>query len=166
CERYSDRTAFLSMGKGLTFAELEAKSRDLAAFFLSLGLNKGTRVALMMPNLLQYPVALMAVLRAGLVVVNVNPLYTAPELARQLQDSGAEAIIVLENFAGTLQKALPQTAVKHVIVTAMGDMLGLKGHAVNLVVRHVKRMVPNWRIDGCIPFPRAMREGAKLQLTP
>nr|WP_244630383.1 long-chain-fatty-acid--CoA ligase [Nitratireductor aestuarii] len=166
CERYSDRTAFLSMGKGLTFAELEAKSRDLAAFFLSLGLKKGTRVALMMPNLLQYPVALMAVLRAGLVVVNVNPLYTAPELARQLKDSGAEAIIVLENFAGTLQKALPQTAVKHVIVTAMGDMLGLKGHAVNLVVRHVKRMVPNWRIDGCIPFPRAMREGAKLQLTP
>src|SRR5690606_841191 len=113
CRRHADRPAFISMGKTLTFADLDEKSRHLAAFLLSLGLQKGTRVALMMPNLLQYPVALMAVLRAGLVVVNVNPLYTAPELARQLKDSGAETIIVLENFAATLQKALPETPLKH-----------------------------------------------------
>lgn len=166
CRSYGNRTAFISLGKRMSFVELEEKSRQLAAFLLSLGLQKGSRVALMMPNLLQYPVALMAVLRAGLVVVNVNPLYTARELSRQLKDSGAETIIVLENFAATLQKALPESAVKHVIVTATGDMLGIKGHAVNFVVRRVKRLVPAWSIKDYIPLKRALREGQSATFKP
>lgn len=166
CRLYADRPAFISMGKTLSFAEMEEKSHHLASFLLSLGLQKGARVALMMPNLLQYPVALMAVLRASLVVVNVNPLYTAPELAKQLKDSGADAIIVLENFAATLQKALPETPLKHVIVTTMGDMLGIKGHAVNFVVRHVRRLVPAWQIDHSISFKRALQLGATTPFRP
>lgn len=166
CRRYADRTAFISLGRELSFGKLEEMSRHLAAWFLSLGLKKGSRVALMMPNVLQYPIALMAVLRAGLVVVNVNPLYTAPELARQLKDAGAEAIIVLENFAATLQRTLPETSVRHVVVASMGDLLGLKGFAVNFLLRHVKRMIPAWSIPGHMPFRQALRRGARLPFDP
>lgn len=145
---HARRPAFSCMGKSITFAELDAASNALAAHFQSLGLQKGDRVALMMPNILQYPVAMAAVLRAGLTVVNVNPLYTPRELEHQLTDSGARAIVILENFANTLQQVIKSTMVEHTIVASMGDMMGLKGHIVNLVVRQFKKMVPAWRIDG------------------
>jgi len=166
CRNFGGRPAFTSMGKALTFTELEKASRDFAAYLQSKGLKKGARVAIMMPNLLQYPVVMMAVLRAGYVVVNVNPLYTARELEHQLKDSGAEAIVILENFAGTLQAAIGKTDVKHVIVATMGDMLGLKGHIVNLVVRRVKKLVPSWEIPGHASFRQAMREGAAARFSP
>ncbi|WP_309085312.1 long-chain-fatty-acid--CoA ligase [Chelativorans sp.] len=166
CRNYADRPAFTSMGKTISFAEFEKASRDFGAFLQSLGLTKGARVAIMMPNVLQYPIAMMAALRAGYVVVNVNPLYTARELEHQLKDSGAEAIIILENFAKTLQAAIGNTQVKHVVVASMGDMLGLKGHVVNLVVRRVKKLVPQWELPGHIPFKQAMRQGASARLSP
>jgi len=123
-EKYADRVAYISMGHKITYRQLDRLSRDFATSLQSLGLVKGSRVALMMPNLLQYPVCLFGVLRAGCVAVNCNPLYTSRELAHQLKDSGAEAIIVVENFASTLQQALPHTDLKHVIVTRIGDLLG------------------------------------------
>ena len=120
----------------------------------------------MMPNVLQYPVALLGVLRAGYTVVNVNPLYTPRELEHQLKDSGAEAIVILENFATTLQAVIARTPVKHVVVAAMGDMLGLKGLIVNLVVRRVKKMVPAWSLPGHVKFPAALKEGAARNFKP
>ncbi|MEO3386480.1 long-chain-fatty-acid--CoA ligase [Mesorhizobium sp. CAU 1741] len=159
CATFSSRPAFTSMDKTLTFTQLEAESKHLAAFLQSKGLAKGARVALMMPNVLQYPVALMAVLRAGYVVVNVNPLYTPRELEHQLKDSGAEAIVILENFATTLQKVIKNTSIKHVVVASMGDMLGLKGFIVNLVVRRVKKMVPSWSLPGHVAFKDALKQG-------
>ncbi|WP_336055734.1 long-chain-fatty-acid--CoA ligase [Nitratireductor sp. CH_MIT9313-5] len=165
CRKHSDRPAFTCMGKSITFSELESASRDFAAYLQSLGLKKGARVAVMMPNVLQYPVAMMAILRAGYTVVNVNPLYTPRELEHQLKDSGAEAIVILENFAKTLQTAIGNTDVKHVVVTTMGDMLGLKGHIVNLVVRKVKKMVPSWQLPGHVPFKTAMKKGANATFT-
>ncbi|MBO6638925.1 MAG: long-chain fatty acid--CoA ligase [Roseitalea sp.] len=146
--RYAARRAFSCMGKAITYGELDAASNAFAAHLQSLGLEKGDRVALMMPNILQYPVAMAAVLRAGLTVVNVNPLYTPRELEHQLNDSGARAIVILENFANTLQQVIKNTKVEHAIVATMGDMMGFKGHIVNLVVRRVKKMVPAWHIDG------------------
>lgn len=171
CRSYASRPAFTCMGKTLTFAELEEQSRAFAAWFQSKGLKKGARVALMMPNVLQYPVALMAVLRAGYTVVNVNPLYTPRELEHQLKDSGAEAIVILENFAATLQAVVAKTQVKHVVVAAMGDMLGLKGFIVNLVVRRVKKMVPAWSLPGHVAFNDVVKEGrgkslAKVEVGP
>ncbi|MFC6489222.1 long-chain-fatty-acid--CoA ligase [Nitratireductor sp. GCM10026969] len=163
---FADRPAFTSMGKTLTFAGVEEASRHFAAYLQSLGLKKGARVAIMMPNVLQYPVALMAALRAGYVVVNVNPLYTPRELEHQLVDSGAEVIVILENFARTLQKTIGQTPVKHVVVASMGDMLGLKGRVVNFVVRRIKKMVPAWELPGHVPFKSAMREGAARRFQP
>ncbi|MEZ5783699.1 MAG: long-chain-fatty-acid--CoA ligase [Rhizobiaceae bacterium] len=161
CQRYAGRTAFTCMGKSLSFAELEKTSGDFGAFLQSRGLKKGARVAVMMPNVLQYPIAIMAVLRAGYTVVNVNPLYTPRELQHQLRDSGAEAIIVLENFAATLQAVVVQTSVKHIIVASMGDMLGLvKGTLVNLVVRRVRKLVPAWSLPSAIRFPAALKEGS------
>ncbi len=160
CASFASRLAFTSMGKSLTFSQLEEHSKHLAAYFQSKGLQKGARVAIMMPNVLQYPVTLMAVLRAGYVVVNVNPLYTPRELEHQLKDSGAEAIVILENFATTLQQVIKNTSVKHVVVAAMGDMLGLKGHIVNLVVRRVKKMVPAWSLPGHVKFKDALKDGA------
>src|ERR1700686_5204761 len=133
--KFSDRKAFICMDKSITYGELDEMSLALAAYLQSKGLQKGARVALMMPNVLPYPVATAAVLRAGYAVVNVNPLYTPRELEHQLRDSGAEAIVVLENFAPTVQQVLAKTSVKHVIVGSMGDMLGLKGVIINLVVR-------------------------------
>ncbi|MFW6851944.1 long-chain fatty acid--CoA ligase [Burkholderia gladioli] len=158
---YRDRAAFICMGKSLSYGELDAMSRKLGAWFQSRGLARGARIAIMMPNVLQYPVAIAAVLRAGYTVVNVNPLYTPRELKHQLTDSGAEAIVILENFAATLQAVIDKTAVKHVVVAAMGDLLGLKGLIVNYVVRKVKKMVPAWQLKSFTRFNAALAEGAR-----
>jgi long-chain acyl-CoA synthetase len=163
--KFADRKAFICMDKSITYRDLDQMSTALGAYLQSKGLQKGARVALMMPNVLQYPVATAAVLRAGYAVVNVNPLYTPRELEHQLKDSGAEAIIVLENFATTVQKVLRNTAVKHVIVGSMGDLLGFKGVIVNLVVRRVKKMVPAWSIPGAISFNDALSAGRGMKLT-
>ncbi|MCA6099596.1 long-chain acyl-CoA synthetase [Bradyrhizobium sp. USDA 4532] len=163
-KKFADRKAFICMDKAITYRELDGMSTALGAYLQSKGLQKGARVALMMPNVLQYPIATAAVLRAGFAVVNVNPLYTPRELEHQLKDSGAEAIIVLENFATTVQKVLPNTAVKHVIVGSMGDLLGLKGVIVNLVVRRVKKMVPAWSIPGAVGFNEALSAGRAAKL--
>ncbi len=167
CKKYAGRPAFTCMGKTLTYAELEKRSAEFAACLQSKGLQKGARVAIMMPNVLQYPVAMMGILRAGYTVVNVNPLYTPRELEHQLKDSGAEAIIILENFAITLQAVLAKTPVKHVIVASMGDMLGgVKGLIVNLVVRRVKKMVPAWSLPGHVKFPAALSEASVNDFKP
>ena len=164
---YAANGACACMGKTVSYAELDAASRAFAAWLLNKGLKRGARVALMMPNVLQYAVAIAAVLRAGLTVVNVNPLYRPRELEFQLNDSGAEAIVVLENFASVLQQALPQTKVKHVVVASMGDMLGaLKGAVVNLVVRRVKKMVPPFTLPDATTFNDALSQGRRLAFTP
>ncbi|WP_421997574.1 long-chain-fatty-acid--CoA ligase [Reyranella sp.] len=161
--KYRDRDAYVCMGKALTFGEVDRLSLALAAWLQGRGLAPGARVALMMPNVLPYPVALAAVLRAGLIAVNVNPLYTARELHHQLQDSGAEAVIVLENFAATLEAAIAGTAVKHVVVASMGDLMGfLKGLVVNFAVRSLRRMVPPWSLPGHVRFGDAIAAGSAM----
>ncbi|MBN8455531.1 MAG: AMP-binding protein [Candidatus Accumulibacter sp.] len=166
--RYADRPAFHSLGRTLGYRELDGLSRDFAAFLQGLpGLRKGERVAIMSPNLLQYPVALFGILRAGMIVVNVNPLYTARELEHQLRDSGARAIVVVENFAATLQQVWQNTAVQHVITTQIGDLLPIpRRWLVNFAVKYVQRLVPNWRIDGAIPFSEALARGAAASFSP
>ena len=165
--RHADKKAFACMDKSITYAELDVMSRKMAAWLQSKGLKQGARVALMMPNVLQYPVAMAAALRAGYVIVNVNPLYTARELEHQLIDSGAEAIVVLENFATTLEHVIAKTPVKHVILATMGDLLGtVKGTIVNLVVRKVKKLVPAFSLPGAVPFNRVIREGGRLTFSP
>jgi len=165
-QAHAAKQACVCMGKTLTYAELDAASRAFAAWLQSKGLQRGARVAIMMPNVLQYPVAIAAILRAGLTGVNVNPLYKPRELEFQLKDSGAEAIIVLENFASVLQEALPHTDVKHVVVASMGDMLGMvKGTLVNTVVRHVKKMVPAYALPAATKFNDALSLGGKLPFT-
>jgi long-chain acyl-CoA synthetase len=166
CERYRGRPAFANLGTTLSFDDLDRQSRDFAAFLQhGLGLGKGERVAIMLPNLLQFPVALFGALRAGLVAVTVNPLYTARELQFQLSDSGAAVVVVLENFAHTLQLALPGTAVRHVVTTQVGDLLPpAKKCLVNFAVKHLKRMVPNWTLPAATPFNRALREGSRQPL--
>ncbi|TCV75878.1 long-chain fatty acid--CoA ligase [Neorhizobium sp. S3-V5DH] len=166
CSRFADRPAFSSMGKTLTFRQLEAESRKIAAWLQAQGLVKGDRVAVMLPNILQNPVIVYGILRIGLVVVNVNPLYTPRELEHQLKDAGAKAIFVLENFAHTVQQALPNTEVKHVVVATMGDMLGLKGHIVNVVVRKIKKLVPEWSLASSKSFKQVRAEGARLTVNP
>jgi long-chain acyl-CoA synthetase len=161
CRKYADKVAYISMGKEMTYGELDAATRDFAGWLQSRGLQKGDRVALMMPNLLQYPVALFGTLRAGCVVVNCNPLYTPHELEHQLKDSGAVAIVIVENFAHTLQRAIAQTAIRHVIVTPLGEMLGAKGILVNFVIRYVKKMVPAWQLPGSIGFKAALAAGQR-----
>jgi len=161
--KFSDRKAFICMDKAISYRELDQLSLALAAYLQSKGLAKGARIALMMPNVLQYPVATAAVLRAGYAVVNVNPLYTPRELEHQLKDSGAELVIVLENFATTVQQVMARTAVRHVIVAAMGDLLGFKGVIVNLVVRRIKKMVPAWSIPGAASFNEALAAGRQLK---
>ena len=161
CRKYADKVAYISMGKEMTYGELDAATRDFAGWLQSRGLQKGDRVALMMPNLLQYPVALFGTLRAGCVVVNCNPLYTPHELEHQLKDSGAVAIVIVENFAHTLQRAIAQTAIRHVIVTPLGEMLGAKGILVNFVIRYVKKMVPAWQLPGSIGFKAALAAGRR-----
>lgn len=165
--KYADRRAFVCMDRAMTYGALDKLSAQFAAWLQSRGLRPGARVAIMMPNVLQYPVVLAAVLRAGFVVVNVNPLYTPRELEHQLKDSGAEAIVILENFATTLQEVLPRTPVRHVVVASMGDMLGaLKGAIVNFVVRNVKKMVPAWELPNCVRFNAVLEEGRRLTLQP
>ena len=162
---YGERPAFHCMGKTITFSELDAHARDFGAWLQAKGLKKGARVALMMPNCLQYPVAMFGVLRAGCVVVNVNPLYTARELEHQVNDAGAEAIVILENFASVLQQVRSRTPIKHVVVTSLGEMLGVKGLIVNLVVRKVKKMVPAYDLPGALTFKQALAEGAGAKLS-
>jgi long-chain acyl-CoA synthetase len=152
----------------MTYGELDALSRNFAAYLQqTLGLAKGARVAIMMPNLLQYPVALFGTLRAGYVVVNVNPLYTARELEHQLKDSGAEAIVVVENFAHVVQQVVAKTPIKHIVVTSIGEMLAtLKGAIVNFVIRKVKKMVPAWDLPGAVGFRQALAAGGGRTLQP
>ncbi|RXH05898.1 long-chain fatty acid--CoA ligase [Bradyrhizobium vignae] len=157
--KFADRKAFICMDKSISYRDLDQMSIALAAYLQGRGLQRGARVAIMMPNVLQYPVATAAVLRAGFAVVNVNPLYTPRELEHQLEDSGAEAIIVLENFAHTVEQVIAKTQVKHVIVASMGDLLGFKGVIVNLVVRRVKKMVPAWSLPGAVAFNDALSAG-------
>jgi long-chain acyl-CoA synthetase len=165
--KFATRNAFACMDKTMTYAELDRLSARLAAWLQSKGLKKGARVALMMPNVLQYPVAIAAVLRAGYTVVNVNPLYTPRELEHQMKDSGAEAIIILENFATTLQQVLERTTIKHIVVASMGDLLGtMKGAVVNFVVRHVKKMVPAYALPNAISFKQALAQAAGMELKP
>ncbi len=162
CARFHDLTAFRNMGVPITYGRLEALSRDFAAYLQkALRLPKGERVAIMLPNLLQYPVALFGALRAGMTVVNVNPLYTASELKHQLDDSGASAIVVLDNFARTLQEALPGTSVRFVIPTQVGDLFPApKRWLVNFAVKYLKRLVPRWRLPGAVPFREVLAQGA------
>jgi len=160
--KYADQVAYISMGRELTYGQLDRLSQDFAAWLQSRGLGKGSRVALMMPNLLQYPICLFGALRAGCVAVNCNPLYTPRELAHQLKDSGAETIVVVENFAATLQEALPHTDLKHVVITTVGDMLGhVKGRAINFVLRRVKKVIPAWSIPDVLNFPKVLAEGGR-----
>ncbi|ATD67613.1 long-chain-fatty-acid--CoA ligase [Luteimonas chenhongjianii] len=166
--KFRDNVAFSNMGKTLTYGELDARSRDFAAYLLGeLKLKKGDRVAIMMPNCLQYPIATFGVLRAGLTVVNTNPMYTARELRHQLVDSGASAVLVMDNFGKTVQDVLPDTQVKQVITTGLGDLLGFpKGPIVNFVLKYVKKMVPDYAIHGAIRFREALALGHEHELPP
>ena len=163
--KHRDSKAYVCMDKALTFGEIDSLSQALGAWLQGRGLKRGARVAIMMPNVLQYPVAVAAVLRAGFIAVNVNPLYTARELEHQLNDSGAEAIVILENFATTLQHVIARTGVRHVVVASMGDLLGFpKGLIVNFVVRTVRKMVPAWSLPGHVTFNDAVSAGRRLTL--
>src|SRR6187402_3824543 len=164
CRKFATRPAFSCMGRSISFADLDALSSTFGAWLQHQGCAKGTRVALMMPNILQYPVCLFGTLRAGCTVVNVNPLYTARELEHQLIDSGAEVLVVLENFAYTLAEVVGKTRIKHVIVTSMGELMGLKGVLVNFVVRRVKKMVKPWSIPNAIHLSDALAEGRRRTL--
>ena len=168
CRKYAERTAYLNMDKGITYAELDRLTAQFAGYLQGeLGLAKGARVAVMMPNVLQYPVCIFGILRSGYTVVNCNPLYTPRELEHQLKDSGAEVIVVVENFASVLQEALPKTQVKHVVVTGLGDLLGFpKSMIVNFVVKHVKKMVPAWNIPGAQRFNDVLARGSRHALKP
>ena len=158
--QYADRTAYSFMGKDVSFAQTDRLSLQLAAYLQGLGLARGDRVAIMMPNVPQYPVAVAAILRAGYVVVNVNPLYTPRELEHQLKDSGSKAIVIIENFARTLEQCIAATPVKHVVLCTMGDMLGgVKGTLVNYVVRKVKKLVPAFSLPGAVKFKDALSQG-------
>ena len=166
--RFGDKPAFHNLGHNISFDELDRLSRDFASYLQSQpDLAKGDRICIMLPNLLQYPVVLFGILRAGLIVVNINPLYTARELEVLLKDSGAKAIIILENFARTLQEVLPKTAIKHVISSQVGDMLPApKRWAINFAVKHVKKMVPSWHIDHALPLRDALERGARTTFKP
>lgn len=165
--QYADRVAYSFMGKDISFAQTDTLSRAFAAYLQGLGLVKGDRVAIMMPNVPQYPVVVAAVLRAGFVVVNVNPLYTPRELEHQLKDSGSKAIVIIENFASTLQSCIANTPVKHVVLCAMGDQLGfLKGMLVNYVVRNVKKLVPEYSLPGAVRFNDAIAKGQRGTFKP
>ncbi len=164
-QKFATRTAYSFMGKDTSYAQIDTYSQAFGAYLQGLGLVKGDRVALMMPNVPQYPIAVAAVLRAGFVVVNVNPLYTPRELEHQLKDSGAKAIVIIENFATTLQQCIASTPIKHMVLVAMGDMLGLlKGAVVNYVVRKVKKMVPAFRLPHAVKFNDALAKGAGMTL--
>ena len=167
-EKFAHQPAFQNMGKTLTYAEVGKLAENFASYLQNvLKLPRGERVAVMLPNLLQYPIALFGILQAGLVAVNTNPLYTPRELEHQLKDSGATTIIVLENFANTLELVLPRTQIKHVIVASVGEMFGFfKGTLMNFVLRKIKKMVPEYRISGAIPFQTTLKEGAAHTFRP
>jgi len=165
--KYADRTAYSFMGKDISYAETDRQSKSFAGYLQGLGLAKGDRVAVMMPNCPQYPIAVAGILRAGLILVNVNPLYTPRELEHQLKDSGAKAIVIMENFGTTLQQCIASTPVKHIVLASMGDRLGfLKGALVNYVVRNVKKMVPAFSLPGVVRFNDALDKGAGASLKP
>ncbi|GHB63518.1 long-chain-fatty-acid--CoA ligase [Psychrosphaera saromensis] len=165
--KFADKPAYINMGKSITFTELDEYADDFAAYLQNnLGIKKGDAVAVMMPNLLQYPVALLGIHRAGAVVVNVNPLYTPRELEHQLIDSNAKAIVIVSNFADTLEEVLDKTPIEHVILTKMGDMLGAKGHVVDFVVKYVKKMVPSFSLPTAIAFKQVLKQGRSLTLKP
>src|SRR5690606_2922409 len=167
CKKYSQKVAFENMGARLTYAEVDKLSRDFGAYLQSLGLQKGDRIAIQMPNALQFPIAFFGALRAGLIVVNTNPLYTPREMEHQFRDSGAVAIVIVANFASNLQKIIANTQIKHIIITELGDMLGgLKGALVNFVVKNVKKMVPPYHLPTAVPFKKALAQGRSLQLSP
>jgi long-chain acyl-CoA synthetase len=167
CRRHADRTAFISMGAKLGYRELDQRSRNFAAWLRAAGVARGARVALMMPNVLQYPICLFGALRAGCVVVNFNPMYTPRELEYQLKDCGAEVIVIVENFAHTLQSVVANTPLRHVVVTPLGEMLGpLRSTLVNFVVRHVKKMVPRWSLPGSHSLQRLLTIGAACSFEP
>ncbi|MFZ4711715.1 MAG: AMP-binding protein, partial [Zwartia sp.] len=162
-QRFAERKAYLYMGQALTFAQLDKQSRSFANYLQSLGLDPGARVAIMLPNVIQFPIAMIGALRAGCVVVNTNPLYTARELEHQLNDSGATVLIVLENFAHIFQSLLGKTQVRHVVVTSLGEHIGLKGKIVDFVVRRVKKLVPKWEIPGHVSFLQSLTLGRTQQ---
>ena len=166
-EDYGSRSAYLNFGKSLTFSEWDRLSRDFAAYLQSVGLQKGDRIALMLPNILQYPVAIMGALRAGLTVVNTNPMYTARELRHQLTDSGARAIVIIENFAHVLEKVRHEVPVEHIITTRVGGLLGFpKGSLINFVLKHLKKAVPPFNLEGSIRFSEALKKGSGNQWSP
>lgn len=166
-ERYRDRTAFICMGAKITYGELDQLSRDFAAYLQSvLKLPRGERIAIMLPNILQYPVCMLGALRGGYVVVNCNPLYKARELEYQLKDSGAQTIIILENFSRTLMKAVRRAPVQNIVIARLGDMLGLKGVIVNFVVKYIKRLVPTWRLPNAVGFNQVMAQGRAATFAP
>jgi long-chain acyl-CoA synthetase len=162
--KFGERPSYTCMGKTLTFDELDTLSAAFGSFLQDNGCGKGTRVALMMPNILQYPVCLFGILRAGCTVVNVNPLYTARELEHQLADSGAELLVVVENFAHVVQEVVGRTKVRRVIVTTIGELLGFKGIAVDLVIRHLKKMVPKYSLPDSIKLSDALANGRRRTL--
>jgi long-chain acyl-CoA synthetase len=164
CRKYASRPAFTCMGRTITFADLDQLSARFGAWLQGIGAGPGTRVALMMPNILQYPICLFGALRAGCTVVNVNPLYTARELEDQLVDSGAEVIVVVENFARTLSQVVSSTKLRHIVVTSIGELLAVKGKLVDLVLRRVKRVVPKWSLPGALRFNQVLKEGRKRSL--
>ncbi len=162
--QFSARPAYTCMGKSISFAELDALATAFGGWLQAQGCKKGTRIALMMPNILQYPICLFGTLRAGCTVVNVNPLYTARELEHQLNDSGAEVLVVVENFAHTVQEVVAKTKVRQVVVTSIGEMLGFKGLIVDFVLRHVKKMIPAWSLPGSIRLSKALADGRRTKL--
>lgn len=163
CEEFGNAPAFTNLGSTMSYQEFDKKATAFAAYLQSLeGVEQGDRVAIMMPNLLQYPVALFGILKAGLIVVNVNPLYTARELSGQLKDSGAKVIVIIENFAKTFEKVKDQTQVKHIITTEVGDLLSApKRLLVNFMLKKVKKMVPEFHLEGAVKFNQALLEGSK-----
>jgi len=165
CRAFARRPAFSCMGRTITFADLDALSSTFGAWLQGIGCTKGTRVALMMPNVLQYPICIFGTLRAGCAVVNVNPLYTPRELEHQLVDSGAEVIVVVENFAQTLQQVVARTKIRRIVVTSIGELLAIKGRIVDLVLRRVKRAIPEWSLPGAIRFTDAMKQGRRRSLS-
>src|SRR5690606_12492356 len=165
CEQYKDRVAYDSMSSTITYGELEQRSAHFGAWLQSIGVQKGERVALMMPNILQYPICLLGTLRIGAAVVNTNPLYTASELKHQLSDSGATTIVIAENFAHTLQEVIHETQIKNVVVTSLGELLGgLKGPITDFVVRRVKKLIPPWSLPGAVKLRDALKIGAQQRL--
>ena len=167
CTKYRDQTAYLNFGKRLTYGDLDRLARDFAAWLQSKGLVKGDRIALMMPNILQYPVALFGAMKAGLIIVNTNPMYTARELKHQLEDSGARTIVVVENFAHVFEKVRDEVKVEQIITTQIGDLVGFpKGLLINFMLKYVKKMVPGFNLPGATSFNDVLSQGSRMELSP